>query len=365
MFTAPKKILLIIDGLPVGGVERQLVELLKGFQSSKNYALTLGIFQRGGEMEKEALAFANDVLYTTNTKPFSIIPFFQIPYQAKKNKIDLIHTFGCFSDIIGVITKFFFKIPLINGSIRSARPRLNHRDIISRLCMISADMIVANSYAGLDAFRVQKQSNTSVIYNGVDLKRFKNLDSPKFKHGSICMVGNFTKKKDQKSLIQALPIILKEFPRSHLLLIGRGKTLASCKSIVSSLKLDNYVKFIVNTIKPEKYIAKCDVGVLISPNGEGLSNAILEYMALGKPVIASKTGGNCELIEHGKTGLLIPDNTPKLIADSILKLLHNPQKAAKMVKNGKNFFHKKFDVKRMVYEYKCIYKKILHQSASR
>lgn len=343
-----------------GGMERQIIELLKGLKKRGNLTIHFGVMMRGGEREKEAANYTHKVLPFGQRCNFDFTPFFSLLKLAKKNNINLIHTFGCKSDFAGLAVSKIFNIPNINGSIRSARSKLILLDRLSRLCMPLSDWIVANSHAGLKAFGVNRYPHVSVIHNGLDLNRFKHIKPFIHNCPTICMVGNFTPKKDQKSLISALPIIHREIPNIKLILVGRGeKKLRECQRLVSSIGITSCTEFITNTNHPEPYIAGSQAGILISPQGEGISNVIMEYMALGKPVVASYKGGNSEIVENGRTGYLIPENTPKLIADAILKLFRNPEEAEQMGKLGRERITQKFNLDRMIDEYEILYHRLL------
>jgi len=357
------RLLILADGMPVGGAERQIVELLKGLKRRRNFFIAIGVLVKGGALESEAIRYSDFFLPLPQNFQFDLSFVLSVYKLAKKHHIDLIHTVGIISDIAGLFVSKTLHIPYINGSMRSAPPRLNHRDIINRCCMPFANMAVANSYAGLQAFKMLKHPRTQVIYNGVDLSRFQNVKPVKQIVPSICMVGNFTKRKDQASLIRSLPLIRQEFPKIRLLLIGKKrKKYAVCHHLIKSLGLAASVDIISDTDHPEPYILGSHVTALITNtkiHGEGISNAIIEYMALAKPVVASDCGGNKEIVEHGKTGYLITANTSKIISGSILKLLYNPEKAKRMGALGKKKFFSQFGLERMIDEYEGLYRKLL------
>jgi len=359
------KLLILADGMPVGGAERQIVELLKGLKSREKFFVVFGVLVKGGALESEAVRYSDFFLPLPQNYQFDISFVFSVYNLAKKHHIELIHTFGIISDIAGLFASKTLHIPYINGSMRSAPPRLNHRDMINRCCMPFADRAVANSYAGLHAFRMHRHPHTQVIYNGVDLNRFKKIEPICQTRMSICMVGNFTKRKDQASLIRALPLILKEFPQIKLILIGKKrKKFTGCQQLINSLSLVSHVENITDTNHPEPYILGSHVTALITNtkiHGEGISNAIIEYMALAKPVVATDCGGNKEIVEHGRTGYLIPSDTPVMIARYILKLLNNPDKAKQMGIAGQKKIISQFGLKRMIDEYESLYRKILKE----
>lgn len=353
-------ILILADGLPAGGTERQIVELLKGLKSYDDILTAVGILvKKNTAREQEALEFADYVLPIRQRKSLDITMAFSLIGLIKRHKIDLIHTFGSISDFCGTVSGKFTKTPLINGSIRNARPKLNSRDRLSKLCMRFADKIVANSEAGLKTFGCENWKTACVIRNGVDLSRFKTVDITSKKKTSICMVGNFTKKKDQASLIKALPYIRRKFPDVNLVLVGRGKNLLKCKSLVEKMQLSEHVSFTSDCNTPESIIGSCSAGILLSPGGEGISNVILEYMAMKLPVVATDLGGNREVVENGVTGLLVSDHRPEVVSEAICELLNSPERSLQMGQKGREKVINGFGLERMVNDYRALYQDVL------
>lgn len=348
-------VLILADGMTAGGTERQIVELLKGLQDHGNVATIIGILMKGGALETDACRFADIVMPVSQHRRFDVTLAFSLIRYAKTHHIDIIHTFGVVSDLSGVIAGKILKIPVVNGSIRSARVKLNRYDRFSKLLMPLCAWIVANSRAGMKAFGVEHFKNTSVIYNGIDTDRFRDIEPAPIGDDTICMVGNFTPKKDQAALIHALPLVKEEFPQARLVLVGRGKTLYRCQQLVKSLQQEKSVKFFSDTNDPAALIKGSKVCVLLSPNGEGISNAILEYMALAKPVVATDIGGNRELVKTNETGLLIKNHCASTIANAIRLLLRDPDKAKKLGLAGKKRIERQFSLERMVNRYIDLY----------
>lgn len=263
------------------------------------------------------------------------------------------------SDLSGILAAKITGVPVINGSIRNARQRLNKRDKISKYTMLFATWIVANSQAGIKTYGVESLRNTSVIYNGVDFSRFERIKPAALPEPSICMVGNFTHKKDQAALIQALPLMLKVYPLLTLALVGRGKKLDFCRRLSRTLGIEKSVQFVTDCNHPEQYVSGSEVGVLLSPQGEGISNVIIEYMVLGKPVIATDLGGNCEIVDNGKTGILLQDHSPETVAKAVIDLLSNLEKAEEMGKLGRKIIEERFTMTQMIDAYENLYQQLL------
>ncbi len=361
------KVLYILDGLPGGGAERQLVELLKGLKGLKNISTILCPLSSGGTREEEAVRYSDHLLELPNASSAGLSLLVKFPFITRRlvsglreQQPDIIHTFGCFADIAGSALSKIYNISLINGSIRAARPKLNFRDRISRLTFSSAKAIVANSRAGLRSFDIEGKG--IVIHNGVDLMRFENV-KPTSIDGSpvLCMIGNFTDKKDQAALIKCMPVLIDQYKNIKLVLVGKGKNAASCKELSLALGCGDKILFLENCDNPEPYIAASDLCFLLTNikiHGEGISNAIIEYMALGKPVIASDCGGNDEIIDDGKTGFLVPQNDSSRVIELIKQLLADKDLSNEIGRKGRFKISQSFTIEKMVSAYVKLYGEI-------
>ena len=98
-----------------------------------------------------------------------------------------------------------------------------------------------------------------------------------------------------------------------------------------------------------------DIGVLLSTNGEGISNALLEFSALAKPIIATRAAGNLELIEEGFNGYLIDSLDNKDLSSKITLILDDEELKIKLGRNGENKVKTQFHIKKMVASFEELY----------
>ena len=107
-------------------------------------------------------------------------------------------------------------------------------------------------------------------------------------------------------------------------------------------------------------LAASDIGILCS-HEEGFSNAILEGMAAGLPMIVSDVGGNAEAVIHDETGLVVPAGDPKALANAIVALIGNPERCRTMGHAGRMRTERSFSMEACVEEYNRLYKNLLSQ----
>jgi glycosyltransferase involved in cell wall biosynthesis len=305
------RVLILVDGMPGGGAERQIVLLLKGLCAYRQEIQSFfGVLAKGGEREEEARRWANQVLQIKQRHPLDITMAWSVQAMVTSHHIDIVHSFGSISDVTGIVAGKMTGCKTIVGSIRSARKKLSRRDLLSRFAMRFADVVVANSQAGLRAFGLENEQKSMVIGNGLDLTDIECVEPYHHQAPYVLMVGNFTGKKDHPALINAFPEVLKQLPGYHLLLVGKGPRVKSCCRLVAQLGLMEQVSFITDCNNPASYIKGAEVCVLLSSDGEGISNVLLEYCALNRPVIASDMGGNPEIVSNRESGLLLQSHKP-------------------------------------------------------
>jgi glycosyltransferase involved in cell wall biosynthesis len=173
------------------------------------------------------------------------------------------------------------------------------------------------------------------------------------------MVANFRKAKDHHSLMFAMPEVIKRFPNVRLNLVGHDYgTFDEIQELAKTLEISKHVDFITDCTQPEPIIGRSQIGIL-STHGEGLSNSLLEYMALSKPVIVSNNGGNPEVVIDNTTGFLVPPGSSDAINEKLLFLLDNPEIARIMGEKGRSRVEDQFSNEKMVKDYINLYKEMI------
>jgi len=183
-----------------------------------------------------------------------------------------------------------------------------------------------------------------VIPNGIDVARFEGGDERaralaraaiSFLYGIppvvplVGVVANLRPVKRIDDFIHAAGIIHRACPSARFLIVGKGALREQLEALASRLGIGSRIHMIEDCVDTAHLLAALDVGVLTSES-EGCSNALLEYMAAGLGIVATRVGGNVELIEDGKNGILIERAAPKELAAAILSLLSEPESRARL-----------------------------------
>jgi len=360
------KILFLIDSLHTGGKERRLVDLIKMLSGCK-------------DIEIELILFSLDIYYTkifdVNIKVHYIIRkfkkdpavFLKIYKICKIFNPDIIHSFHSMSSIYAFPIAKLLKIKFINAMITDA-PRtikiLSESWIRAKFSFPFSDIILSNSNAGLMSYKVSGKKGYC-IHNGFDFSRIEDIKNKSIVRKEfginnepvVGMVASFSDKKDYDTFILAAAKILKKRKNTIFLAVGDGKNFIKCKNLAGENR--NRIKFLGERKDIEDIVNICDICVL-STYTEGISNSVMEYMALGKPVIVSDGGGTKELVINGRTGFLNPPRNIDKLVEKIEYLLENPDIASNIGKAGKQRLFEHFSLEKMVNNTLNLYNSLLN-----
>jgi len=366
------RILMFIDSLHSGGKERRLVELIKGL---KDYS----------DIHCELAIMSNDIHYKYVVKQDIRIHylirkwkkdpriFFKLYKLCKEFKPDIIHSWGSMPSVYAFPIAKVLKIKFINAMISDAPLKLkvfSKAWTRSKITFPFSDIILSNSYAGLKSYNAPK-NKSYCIHNGFYFERLKKIEDKnniKIKFGIktekvVGMVGAFADRKDYKTYLLAAMKILSKRNDVSFMAIGDGENLEDCKKMVKKEYRDKII-FTGKQNDVESIVKVFDIGVLATNkevHGEGISNSIMEYMALGKPVIVSSGGGTPEIVEHDKTGFLITPKSIEELASKIEYLLENEKVAVEMGEKGRKRIKKEFGLEKMTNSYVSLYRRLLNQ----
>jgi sugar transferase (PEP-CTERM/EpsH1 system associated) len=167
-------------------------------------------------------------------------------------------------------------------------------------------------------------------------------------------MGFFRPVKDFPTLVQAMARVHANAPQARLVFIGDGPGRADLEMLVRRMGLDHIVRFLGWRTDTAAILPCLDVFSLCSLS-EGISLALLEAMAAGVPVVATRVGGNPLVVQDGETGWLVPPRTADVTADAILALLRDPMTRCAMGRQGRDRAKKMFSVERMARDYERVY----------
>jgi len=352
------KILYLIDKMKPAGAQTHLAEVVSGLDKAKFEARLVTL---------EELCIKK--IYDTS----GIWGLFKLVGLIKKEKFDIVQTYLFSENVLGVIAAKLAGVPVIITGRRDTGMlcqgswqhilayRLTNPFVKKVICVSEAvrRVVLAKERVTFD--------KVEVIYNGVDIEKFKSPKVQKsqlkaslgIKDGELVvgMVANFSWIKGHEVLLKAAGDIVVECPNVKFILIGDGPLLQSLKLQALSLKLENKFIFLGKRTDISELLSIMDVSLNLSYS-EGMSNTILESMAVGVSVVATAVDGNLETVFDGETGILVPVKDAKATARAIIRLLKDGQLRKKLGENARRMAQERFNSKIMIRKMENLYEKL-------
>ncbi len=168
------------------------------------------------------------------------------------------------------------------------------------------------------------------------------------------LVARLSPEKDIDTLLRATALVVRQDASFRLEIAGDGPCMSSLRQTSASLGLEEHVRFLGEVRDVAALLARAGLFVLSSLS-EGISLTLLEAMACGLPLIATRVGGNPEVICDGETGFLVPPQNPRALADALLRLRCDHLLCVRLGEAGRRRVEAMFDVRRMVVQYEALY----------
>lgn len=289
----------------------------------------------------------------------------------RERNIDIIHSHGYKSDIIGIIAAKIAGIKSIttpHGFEKTDDWKLHQFIRLGCRTFRYFDLVVPLSVELCNDVRKFGVPEKKIVYvrNGVDLTPITYRSPSAFRAASaqsdaartVGFIGQLIGRKNVSDLLDVFDTIAAQNPEVRLVLLGDGDSRKEYEDYASQLPTHSQIHFAGFQNQPLAQLAKFDLFVMTSTL-EGIPRCLMESMAMGIPVAAYDIPGVDQLIEHGKTGLLAPLGDKEALADCWRELLWNSDVADTIAKNAADHINEKFSARRMAVEYTQVYKQLV------
>jgi glycosyltransferase involved in cell wall biosynthesis len=366
------KLLKMLTNFHIGGTERQVVNLALGIDPAR-FDLHLACLQSSGALLGELTALQIPRPEFRIGRFYHPVTFWQgmrLAQYIRRNRIQIVHSYGFYSNVFTVPAAWLAGKSFIVASIRDTGDVLTpaQRWVQRMVCRL-ADCVLVNAEAIRDKLVEQGYAPAKivVIRNGITLAKFgkrqknsllrQELSVP---HSAplVVVFSRLNQMKGIQYFLDAAIILARRFPEVRFLVVGDGENRKELEEYAGRLGLGQRTVFTGFRSDVPELLSEAAVSVLPSLS-EGLSNSLLESMASGVPVVATRVGGNPEVIEHGVTGLLVPLRDSAALAGAVGRVLEDKELAASFGRAGIRRVAELFSMERSVRETQHLYQRLV------
>ncbi|MFA6108632.1 MAG: glycosyltransferase [Candidatus Latescibacterota bacterium] len=369
MVKAPVRVLQVVTRLAVRGVPRHVLSLAAGLDRSRFHVEILAGRSEPGEGEwwdeagRLAIPTWRVPALQRQVNPVAdLAAYAAISRRLREGRYDLVHTHISKAGILGRLAAVWARVPVVVHTYHGQVAELSGTSpasLLFRACERVAarrtDRLVAVSQdtaRACLAMGIGRQDQYRVIHGGIEVSRFSDYAAPAggFPGGPggprLGAIGSLTEEKGFEVLLRAMPAIRAREPGTRLWIIGSGPLQPRLVGLARESDLGGAVAFpgIVEDVRP--WLAGLDL-LVVPSRREGLGLVILEGMAMGIPVVASRVGGIPEVVVDGETGLLVEAGDPASLAAAALTLLADPERRRRMGRAGRQRAIERFSLETM------------------
>jgi len=371
------KITYLLPNIESGGTERHVLSLVRRIDRSR-FSLSLFTTAGGGTLHND---FAALIPVTVMGDPDrarqfrkgsmeQLLTITALSRRMRRERPDIVHAYLPAANVIGPVAAHLSGVPRVIVSKRSLADYKDGHPFLRQMELFGnrlSDVVLVNSDAvrqEVERSERHREGKFCRIYNGVgpisawtqgEIASFRVREGLSTEAPMAVCVSNFFDYKGHVDLVEAMTMVMRNFPDATYVLIGRD---AGCLEDTRALARDHGVLSRLRFVGPRAdvpdFLRAADLFVHPS-HQEGFSNAILEAMAAGLPVVACDVGGNPEAVVEGETGRLVPPRNPERLAAAIEDLLKDEGKRRAMGEAGRRRAEERFSLGRMITEVEAMY----------
>ncbi len=322
-----------------GGVEGHILTLLRGLDRNR-FRLCLVCSPEVAELLGSDVPADVPVFPLRFRKPYHLGGAVRLARLLRETRINILHSHLFYSSLFASPVGKFLRVPVTieTPHVRELwRHGLKSRFFVDRFAGHFVDQYIAVSRANARYLIEEKklpEQKIRLIRNGCDIRHFNpEHQAPRgLKQGLgfgeadpvLLVLGRLEPQKGHRYLLEALPTILREFPKVKLVCLGEGCLRSQLEEMSRGLGIADAIRFVGFQSNVSDWLALADVSVLPSLY-EGLPLVALESLAAMRPVVASAVDGTVEIVLDGKTGFAVPPAEPARLSEAILRLLRDPE----------------------------------------
>nr|BCX01989.1 MAG: glycosyl transferase family 1 [Bacteroidota bacterium] len=363
------KVLHILPSFGPGGAERLVVDLMEAMDRERFEVAAVSLFPEGGSILEEEIREKGLKVFFLNKRlgpdPGVMVPLYRLIRDFRPQVVHT-HRYVLRYALAPVMRN---RVPVRVHTVHNVAQ--NEVDTVGKwvhrlafglfgVVPVSISQGVAATVKALYGQRL----NTPVIYNGIPTERFLSLNKPIKRQDEkrvLLHIGRFAPQKNHLLLLEGFARAQARYPDLELWLVGDGPLRPEVERWVRERGLLDRVCLLGLRNDVPELLAQADM-LLLPSDWEGVPLVVLEAMAAGKPVVATRVGGVPELVEDGRTGLLVPPQDPEALAAAILRLAQDAELRREMGEAGRRRALERFDIQKTARAYGELYLKLLRKT---
>ncbi len=371
------RILFVIGTLDLGGAESQMLMLVRELTKQNVCCEVFALQTRGvlrGAFDEIGVPVHSGCYDPTAKKMVKVLMLIRATWMLwqKARRVNVLHAFLPLTNFMGACAGYFAGVDKI---ITSRRGLGNHQDgfllwkLFDRIANFLSDAVTVNSLMVAEDTIVRdgiKRDKLVCIYNGLDAERFLNALPSRSSvrkslglndgQAALIIVANLIAYKGHSDLLDAVAKLVPRFPSMCLLVVGEDRGIGSQLSAqAENLHIDKNIQWLGLRRDIPELLAAADIYICAS-HEEGFSNSLLEALAVGKAVVATKVGGNMEMLEDGALGLLVEPHDSDGLSAALDKLLSDVSISKQFRKMAPQVVSRRYGALHMAEQYLALYK---------
>lgn len=383
----PVRLLKVVTNFAPGGTEGQVHNLVKRLDRSR-FDLSFGCLKKWGvfldEVEEWKIPiqeFPINSLY----KPNTFLQLIRLVSHLRRNRIQIMHSYNFYANVLAIPAARLAGVPVVLASIRDRGVYLDSAQTrLQKFVCSMADRILVNAESIREWLLEQGYDDDKIVVlkNGIDLGLYRRGKSFRIhdefgipRHAPIViMLARLNPQKGIDDFLRAAAIIKEKRPDTHFLVVGEKLDFRNgvisrdvnyhreLHQLCVDLGIESHVTFTGHRSDVADLLNEASMSVLPS-HSEGLSNTLLESMAAGVPIVATRVGGNPELVRDGLNGILVQPREPLELAAAMSTILENQELAESFRRCSIKLAEENFCMDRMVRKTEDLYTSELFNSA--
>ncbi len=373
-------LLYVFDNLEFGGGERVFTQIINRL-SGERYKIMVACLPTGAFIEK-IKGSEVEVKSVDMRNRFNPGVILQLADLMKRENVDIVHSQGARADFFARMAARLAGVHIVVSTVPMPVEGFDVNPLRKLIYMVfnrfserfvDRFMVVSDA---LEKIMIEKHGiapqRVVKIYNGIEKDEYCIEDKEivyrrsRFRKESglgddvpvVGVIGRLVWQKGFEYFIEAIPDVLKRFPRAIFLIVGEGELKDELKVKSRILKLEDKIIFTGFRNDIKDVLASVDIFVMPSLL-EGLPVVLLEAMAMKKPIVATKIEGIREVLENGLTGLLVSPENPQVLSEAIVDLLIHKDTARQMGLTARKVIEEGFGVDIMVQKVEGVYEELL------